>query len=131
MSRNIYYIDRGEVKRSGTKNAVTNTNTTNIPSDTALLRGLIYDFIVASGETGVTDEEISLRFGLPGDVGRPRRNELVQSRLVASAGFRRPTRSGRTATVWRSLVLPKTTKAVKNSKTVNMTKSTAKVARSR
>ena len=80
-------------------------------SNTAILRERIYNFILRTGNAGVTDEEIALAFDLPGDVERPRRNELVKNNLVANSGIRRMTTSGRTATVWKSTrVLNKITK---------------------
>jgi hypothetical protein len=93
-------------------------------SNTTVLREQIYNYINRTGNAGVTDEEIALAFNLPGDVERPRRNELVKSNLVANSGIRRATSSGRTATVWKSVrVLERVAQ--------NAAKTAAKVARSR
>ena len=54
----------------------------------------------ASGRPGMTDEEITTRTGLAPNSVRPRRVELVARGLVKDSGMRRPTVSGRQATVW-------------------------------
>jgi hypothetical protein len=48
----------------------------------------------------MTDEEITTRTGLAPNSVRPRRVELVARGLVKDSGMRRPTVSGRQATVW-------------------------------
>jgi hypothetical protein len=51
---------------------------------------------------GLTDEQMQTYLGMNPSTQRPRRIELVRSGLVVDSGFKRPTRSGRDATVWRA-----------------------------
>lgn len=84
---------------------------------TETIRSKVYNFILRSGAAGLTDEEIANSLGIPGDIVRPRRNELVQTGQVSAATFRRPTARGRTAKVWLS------SKVLKKLETVSKKKS--------
>jgi len=91
---------------------LTRINKTTNVSATEQLREYIYDFINRSGNAGVTDEEIAFNFDVSGDITRPRRNELVKANRVGNSGSRRPTTTGRTATIWKSTkVLQKVAKS--------------------
>ena len=74
--------------------------------NTGLLRRKVFLFILEQGERGATDEEIIDRFSRAGYTPngiRPRRVELVRAEFVVDSGARRPTRSGRSAIVWREV----------------------------
>jgi hypothetical protein len=79
-----------------------NTKSEAVLSPSALLRERIYNFILRSGNAGVTDEEIRLALNVAGDSQRPRRRELVEINLVGSTGKRRRIKTGRTATIWKA-----------------------------
>lgn len=64
------------------------------------LRAEVLDFIVSCGAIGATDEQIQLALDLNGSTQRPRRRDLVLKGIVRDSGTKRPTRSGRYATVW-------------------------------
>jgi hypothetical protein len=64
------------------------------------LRQRVLTFIIERGSFGATDEEIQAGTGLKCQTETPRRRELVQLGLVVDSGRRRPTSSGRPATVW-------------------------------
>lgn len=57
-------------------------------------------FLVARGLQGATDEEVQLALGIRVQTQTPRRGELCKAGLVRDSGLRRPTTSGRMATVW-------------------------------
>ena len=63
---------------------------------TKTLRDLVYNALI---HRSMTDEEISTSLNLASDTARPRRVELVKAGLVEAVG-KRPTASGRNATVW-------------------------------
>ena len=88
------------------------TMTKDTRTATAMLREQIYDFILRSGNAGLTDHEICSHFDIGGDTIRPRRNELVKAKLVDSSGMRRRVESGRTATIWKSTKVLKKKRAV-------------------
>jgi hypothetical protein len=70
------------------------------------LRGKVYALIAASGEYGMTDDEIETVSGLIHQTASARRRELVDKlHLIVDSGRVRKTRSGRNATVW--IVVPK------------------------
>lgn len=52
---------------------------------------------------GLTDDEIEVLTRLKHQTASARRRELVLLGLVVDSGHRRPTRSGRPATVWRAV----------------------------
>lgn len=56
--------------------------------------------IRASGSGGLTDDELEQLLGLSHQTTSARRRALVIRCLVKDSGARRPTRSGRGATVW-------------------------------
>lgn len=49
---------------------------------------------------GATDDEMQWALGMNPSTQRPRRVELCEEGLVVDSGKRRPTKSGRAATVW-------------------------------
>lgn len=57
-------------------------------------------FIRDQGEWGATDDEIENRLGMLHQNASARRRGLVLKSAVKDSGKRRPTRSGRAATVW-------------------------------
>lgn len=64
------------------------------------LRAKVLDAIRASREIGMTDEEIGVALGMPGNTVRPRRRELENAGSIVPSIDTRPTRSGRRAVVW-------------------------------
>lgn len=70
-----------------------------IAASAATLRGLVLSYIQIRGEEGATDEEIAAALDMNPSTARPRRVELERAGLIKKSG-RRPTRSGRMATVW-------------------------------
>ena len=64
------------------------------------LRELVCRFLADRGEQGATDEELCEALNLQSDTGRARRCGLRDTGHVTDSGRRRPTRSGRKATVW-------------------------------
>lgn len=71
-----------------------------IRQDTARLRMEVYRHIRRRGKRGCTDEEGDEVLGLGGSTYRPRRVELVGMGWIEDSGRKRPTHSGRLATVW-------------------------------
>lgn len=63
-------------------------------------RRLLYDVIENRRTVGATDDELEELTGLSHHTVSPRRRELVLAGLVRDSGYRRPTRTGRTAIVW-------------------------------
>jgi hypothetical protein len=64
------------------------------------LRGKILEHTRRMAAFGVTDDEVEMWSGLRHQTASARRRELVQAGLLRDSGRRRPTRSGRMATVW-------------------------------
>ena len=62
----------------------------------------VYESILRSGAAGLTDQEISIGWSLPGRSVRRQRHALLRTGHIVPARFRRPTVSGRKATVWLS-----------------------------
>jgi len=60
----------------------------------------VFAAIAKRGDAGATDEELQSLVGLRVQTETPRRRELVLAGLVRDSGNRRPTSSGRPATVW-------------------------------
>lgn len=71
-----------------------------VRQDTARLRQIVHDFLRRCGPEGATDEEGDRVLGLGPNTYRPRRVELVAKGWVADSGRKRPTATGRLATVW-------------------------------
>lgn len=67
---------------------------------TGAMREAVLRFLADRGDEGATDEEIGSALRLGGSTARPRRVELVAAGCVRDSGKRRPTTSGRAATVW-------------------------------
>jgi transcription initiation factor IIE alpha subunit len=68
------------------------------------LRIMVYQFILARGAHGATDDEMEAELEMKGSTVRPRRRELEVQNAVIDSGKRRMTRSGRSAAVW---ILPR------------------------
>jgi hypothetical protein len=65
------------------------------------LRRRVCEFIAQQGASGATDEECQIGLGMIGSTQRPRRGEIWAYGLITDqSGERRPTTSGRAATVW-------------------------------
>ena len=64
------------------------------------LRDAVLALLRERGERGATDQEMQAELGLTSNTQIPRRWELVRLGLVRDSGQRRPTASGRSATVW-------------------------------
>lgn len=60
----------------------------------------VYAFISGRWIAGATDDEIEEILGMRHQNASARRNALVRAGRVKDSGLRRPTRSGREATVW-------------------------------
>jgi len=71
-----------------------------IASVSGAKRRAVYQAIVASGDDGMTDEEMQDATGMAPNTQRPRRVELVRDGSVIDSGIRRNTKSGRKAVVW-------------------------------
>jgi len=69
-------------------------------SSAPTLREKVLEFIRHMDAHGATDEEMQEALELNPSTQRPRRRELVQRGLVEPSSRKRPTRSGRSATVW-------------------------------
>lgn len=64
------------------------------------LRERVERFVRRREEHGATDDEIEIASGLAHQTISARRRELVLLGCLRDSGLRRPTRSGRSATVW-------------------------------
>jgi predicted ArsR family transcriptional regulator len=69
-------------------------------SDRDTERRRVWAEILKAGAEGLTDEEIADRLGMSGNTERPRRVELVRAGVVERSEAKRPTKSGRFASVW-------------------------------
>ena len=65
------------------------------------VRERVLDILRNVGESGLTDEQLAERMMLAINRVVPRRHELVKKGLVVHAGFKRRTRSGCQALVWK------------------------------
>lgn len=63
-------------------------------------RNEVLAVIVGAGEHGATDREIEHATGIRSNSITPRRGELRELGLIVDSGRRRPTDTGRPATVW-------------------------------
>lgn len=64
------------------------------------LRARVLAWFIDRGPAGGTDEEAQLALAMKTQTETPRRNELMKMGLLVDSGRRRPTSSGRQATVW-------------------------------
>ena len=64
------------------------------------LREKVHEFLKRRGVFGATDYEIEQHLGLSHQTASARRRELVLKGYAKNSGDRRPTGSGRSATVW-------------------------------
>ena len=67
------------------------------------MRERVYEYLLACGPDGSTDEEAETALGMKPQSYTPRRGELVSLGLVRDTGRRRPTLSGRSAAVWATV----------------------------
>lgn len=67
------------------------------------LRTKVLRFIVQCGVPGATCDEVEANLGMRHQTASARVNELMKARQIVDTGNRRPTRSGRKATVWRAV----------------------------
>jgi len=65
-------------------------------------KGRVLEFLRTRGPS--TDEEIQDGLRMLANTERPRRRELQLEQFGADSGFRRTTRSGRKAVVWKAMV---------------------------
>lgn len=65
------------------------------------IRARIFEYFALEGELGATDDEVQRLLDIDPSTQRPRRIELARDRLIEDSGFRRQTRAGRAAVVWR------------------------------
>ena len=70
---------------------------------TGRLQTMVLDFIRGRGQRGATDGEVAASLGMLSDTTRARRVELRDRGKVVDSGRRRPTASGRSATVWLAI----------------------------
>lgn len=77
-----------------------------IAPDTPTLRRAVLEYLRSRGPTGATDDEMQTALGMHAHTQCPRRIELVSAGLVVKSGEKRPTRSGRAATVWTAVTKP-------------------------
>ena len=71
---------------------------------TESMRQKVLGLIRQAGPYGVTDDEVEVALGMRHQTASARRRELGLSGHVRDTGKRRPTRSGRSATIWRESV---------------------------
>jgi hypothetical protein len=71
-----------------------------IEPDAESLRGEVLAYIRRCGATGATDDEVQVALSMNPSTQRPRRVELWKAELIERASAKRPTRSGRKASVW-------------------------------
>ncbi len=64
------------------------------------IRQRVLDFIAGRGFEGATDQEVAGALGMLSDTSRARRVELRDRGQIVDSGRRRPSPSGRPATVW-------------------------------
>jgi len=67
------------------------------------LRDKAFAEIIASGQHGLTADQVAARLGRSIMSVRPRLSELVELRTIRDTGKRRPNESGRPAIVWQAL----------------------------
>lgn len=70
-----------------------------VRSGSATLRAKVLAYL-RDRRDGATDDEVQRALGMNPSTQRPRRIELCEAGLVVDSGKRRPTLSGRSATVW-------------------------------
>lgn len=85
------------VKGSDTSEAAADS----IESTGSSMRYKVLAFIKRAGDRGATDDEVEVGLEMRHQTASARRRELVLSGHVHDSGNRRPTRSGRGATVWK------------------------------
>ena len=66
------------------------------------IANLVLGYIVRQGIRGATCDEIEVELNLIHQTASARVNELAKRGMIVDRGYRRPTRSGRRATVWEA-----------------------------
>lgn len=64
------------------------------------IRERVFMAIMRTKNVGLTDEQIGMHLGIPGNTVRPRRVELEREGRICALKVRRKTDSGRLALVW-------------------------------
>lgn len=64
------------------------------------LRAHVLAYVRTCGEIGATDEEMQIALEMNPSTQRPRRVELEKLNLIRRIAFTRPTKSGRSATIF-------------------------------
>jgi hypothetical protein len=93
---NTLFDDPPSVRGSETSEAAAES----IKPEASRLREIVLCFIRASGQGGLTDDEMQELIPMGCNTQRPRRVELVNAGYVFNSGRKRKTKSGRDATVW-------------------------------
>jgi len=71
-----------------------------VEAETPRLRGMVLDVILRARSTGLTCDEAEVILGMRHQTISARFRELAKIGSIQDSGRRRPTRSGRRATVW-------------------------------
>ena len=95
------YIERAERAPSVRRSRTSREAAAKIAPSMNRLQAELLDFMISRGERGATDEEAQDGSGMAPNTQRPRRRELLQKGLIVAAGEVRPTKSGRSAQVYR------------------------------
>ena len=66
------------------------------------IRRAVYEYILARGFRGATDQEISKTLGISGDTIRPSRGSLIADEWIVDSGTTRPNDKGHECIVWRA-----------------------------
>lgn len=90
----------GKFQRPGTPAETQRQAAVAIYPTTGTKRRRVLDAFRSAGQAGATDDEIQVALDMDPSTQRPRRVELVEGGWLQDTGFRRNTRSGRSATVW-------------------------------
>ena len=89
--RSLPYAKNSETSRGAADSMIA-------PAPSVRRRG--FDFIASRGDYGATDDEIEIGLELSHQTASARRNLLVKDGAVVNSDAKRPTRSGRPASVW-------------------------------
>jgi len=102
MSNDLYGGRPPYVRGSDTSEAAADS----IETSSSTLRFKVLAFIKEAGTRGATDDEVEAALDMRHQTASARRRELVLSGHIRDSGNRRPTRSGRGATVWELIPPP-------------------------
>lgn len=70
---------------------------------TGSLRRKVYEYILAQGLRGATDQEIENTLHLDGNTVRPTRLSLIKDRYIIDTGTTRKNANGNECIVWRTI----------------------------